>query len=694
MSYRIETTSFLNDLDRISQVRSEVANYLGRMAETIDKAESEGDNHSGRLGLDTEREDLTKISKNLRQGVFRLLVLGDMKRGKSTFLNALIGENLLPSDVNPCTALLTVLRYGSEKKVTVHFNDGKPPKQLDFKSFKQNYTIDPAEAKRLEQEKTPAFPDIDYAVVEYPLPLLEKGVEIVDSPGLNDTEARNELSLGYINNCHAILFVLRASQPCTLGERRYLENYIKGRGLSVFFLINAWDQVRESLIDPDDTEELEEAEGRLRRVFKANLAEYCQVDGHDIYDERVFEISAIKALRRRIKDSSASLEETGFPEFMGALNTFLTKERGISELRQARTIARQASTHVREAIERRSPLLEQDVQELKQRISSVEPEFKQLTDIRNQFQEEIRHTRDTKAKAIADSFRSYVLNLENTFEADFLRYQPELKLMDFLNQGKREAFNASLQQAFEQYTNDKLADWSRSAEQEMNAAFSQLSRSAANYGASYNQVTDLINEKLTGQKVQTAANTTAEENSPGWAKWAMGLFSLSSGNIAGVAMAGAGFDWKSILLNYFTVVGLSGIIVTVFPAAIFLGPVGLALLGLGVGAFQADQARKEVVKAAKKELVKHLPQVANEQSHFVYDAVKECFDTYEREVSKRVNDDIEARKAELDNLLQQKESREINRGAELDRLKKLEADVSSHSRSIETVYQNLLASIA
>jgi replication fork clamp-binding protein CrfC len=694
MSYRIETASFLNDLDRIAQVRSEVANHLGRIAETLEKAELEGDKHSGRLGLDTEREDLTKVGENLRSGVFRLLVLGDMKRGKSTFLNALIGENLLPSDVNPCTALLTVLRYGLEKKVTVHFNDGKPPKQLDFKSFKQNYTIDPAEAKRLEQEKKQAFPDVDYAVVEYPLPLLEKGIEIVDSPGLNDTEARNELSLGYINNCHAILFVLRASQPCTLGERRYLENYIKGRGLSVFFLINAWDQVRESLIDPDDTEELEEAEGKLRRVFRTNLAEYCQVDGHDIYDERVFEISAIKALRRRIKDASASLEDTGFPEFMGALNTFLTQERGISELRQARILARQASTHVHEAIARRIPLLEQDVSQLKERISSVEPEFKKLSEIRNQFQEEIRNTRDNKAKAVADSFRSYVLNLDNTFEADFLRYQPELKLMDFLNQGKREAFNESLQKAFEQYVNDKLADWSRGAEQEMNAAFSQLSKSAANYGASYSQVTDLINEKLTGKKVQTEANTTAEEQSPGWANWAMGLFSLSTGNIAGVAMAGAGFDWKSILLNYFTVIGISGIVVTVFPAAVILGPIGLALLGLGVGAFQADQARKEVVKAAKKELVKHLPQVANEQSHLVYDAVKECFDTYEREVTKRVDDDIQARKSELDNLLQQKQSYEINQGAELERLKKLETDISSESRSIETVYQNFLASAA
>ncbi|MBD2043615.1 dynamin family protein [Microcoleus sp. FACHB-672] len=690
MTYKIEPDSFLNNLNQVAQVRAEVAGCLGRIADTIEQAELEGKQNSGGLGLEQEIEDIKVAGENLRTGVFRLLVLGDMKRGKSTFLNALIGENVLPSDVNPCTALLTILRFGPEKKVTLYFNDGKPAQQLDFKSFKQNYTIDPAEAKRLEQEKKQAFPDVDCAVVEYPLPLLEKGIEIVDSPGLNDTEARNELSLGYINNCHAILFVLRASQPCTLGERRYLENYIKGRGLTVFFLINAWDQVRESLIDPDDTEELEESETKLRRVFKANLAEYCQVEGHDIYDERVFEVSALKALRKRLKNLSASLEGTGFSEFMGALNTFLTKERAVSELRQVRTLARQTSSHVQEAIERRIPLLDQDVNELKNKISSVEPEFKILTEIRDKFQEEIKNTRDLKAKTVADSFRTYVLNLGNTFESDFLRYQPELKLTDFFDGDKREAFNTSLQQAFEQYISDKLADWSLTAEQEMTAAFAQLSRSAANYGASYSQVTDKITEKLTGQKVQAGTHNSTEDKSPGWAKWAMGLFSLSTGNIAGVAMAGAGFDWKSILLNYFTVIGLSSIIVAVFPAAMIFGPVGLALLGLGVGFFQADQARKEVVKAARKELVKHLPQVAQEQWQPVYDAVKECFDVYEREVTKRVNDDINSRKAELDNLLQQKQSREINRSAELERLKKLETDVSTESHKIEIVYKDLL----
>jgi len=690
MNLKVETSNFLNDLERVAAVRREIADRLSNIATAINQSELAAAAASGKLGLESDSADINLASNNLRQGVFRLLVLGDMKRGKSTFMNALIGENLLPSDVNPCTALLTILRYGSEKKVTVYFNDGKSPKQLDFKSFKQNYTIDPAEAKRLEAEKKPAFPDIDCAVVEYPLPLLEKGIEIVDSPGLNDTEARNELSLGYINNCHAILFVLRATQPCTMGERRYLENYIKGRGLSVFFLINAWDQVRESLIDPDDPEELAEAEGKLRRVFQANLAEYCLTEGHDIYDERVFAITSIKALRLRIKNPDADLAGTGFPEFMAALNTFLTQERAISQLRPARTLARQISARVREAVGRRLPLLDRDVNELKEKINSVEPEFKKLSQIRDEFKQEIIEVRDSKSRTIADSFRTYVLKLENTFETDFLRYQPELKFLDFFSQGKREAFEASLRQALEQYINDKLAAWTLTAEQEMNSAFSHLSKSAANYGASYTKVTEKITEKLTGQKIPAAVSNSNEDNSPAWAKWAMGLLSLTRGNLAGVAMAGAGFDWKNILLNLITVLSISTILASL--TGIFLGPISLALLGMGVGVLQADGARKELVKAMKKELVKYLPQVAQEQWQPIHDAVKECFDVYGREVSDRMNADINSQKAELDNLLEQKESREINCQAESERLKKLEADVSAQSQSIESLYQGFLAS--
>jgi replication fork clamp-binding protein CrfC len=694
MSDTVETDSFINDLGRVAKVRSEVASCLKQMVTTLEQAESEGKITFGELGLEEEIEDLNIASKNLRQGVFRLLVLGDMKRGKSTFVNALIGDNLLPSDVNPCTGVLTVLRYGPLKKVTIYFKNNKRPEQLGFQEFKQQYTIDPDEAKRLEKENKPAFPDVDYAVVEYPLPLLENGIEIVDTPGLNDTEARNELSLGYIHNCHAILFILRASQPLTLGERRYLDNYIKNRGLTVFFLINAWDEIRKEMLDPDNLEALQEAENKVRQVFQTNLSDYCQVEGSNLYEERVFEVSSLKALRLRLKNPVDPLEKTGFPKFMAALNTFLTKERTTAELRQARTLARQTHTRVHEAVERRLPLLSHDVKELQAKINSLEPEFNQLADIRDQFQDGIREMRDRKATAIADSFRNYVLNLGNTFETDFVQYQPTLTFVDALQKGKREEFSVSFQQAFEQYINNKISAWELTIEQEMNDAFSQLAKSAANYGASYSQVTEKMSEKLIGQKIYTPT-VSEEENSPAWASWAMGFLMLTTGNVAGVALAGAGFDWKSVLVNALGVMGIWGFL-TVFsiPLIGITGPLGIALLGLGIGAVQADQARQELIKATKKEFVKYLPKIAQEQWTPINQAVKECFDAYEHEVAKRVNNDIKARKAELDNLLKQKSSQEFNQDAELKRLKSLDADVLTQCRSIEVIYECLLTSPA
>ena len=692
MNTKSETKTFISNLEEFAKVRVKVAESLSAIALTLTEAELEGKSKSGKLELELEIEDIQKNSHNLQSGVFRLLVLGDMKRGKSTFLNALIGERLLPSDVNPCTAILTVLRYGEEKKVTVYFNDNSEPEQIDFKSFKTRYTIDPTEAKQLEENSQLAFPNVDYAVVEYPLSLLEKGIEIIDSPGLNDTEARNELSLGYINNSHAILFVLSATQPCTLGERRYLENYIKGRGLSVFFLLNAWDRIKESLIDPDDAEELTEANEKVHRVFKTNLAEYCQVDGYDLYEERVFPISSLMALRQRIKNPDATLENSGFPEFLTALSTFLTQERAISELRQARILAQQTSDRVTEAVNRRIPLLESDIEDLKQKIASVEPEFELLSEIRDDFQQEIITVRDSKAATISESFRSFVLGLGDTFEVDFIKYQPSLNFLDFLSSGKRDAFERELTQAFERYVNDKLAEWSGGIEQEMEVAFMNLSQIATTYGANYSQITDKITEKLTGQKIPRVVGAKAEDNSPGWAKWAAGIFSLARGNLAGVALAGAGFDWKNIMLNFIAVIGIGGSISAL--TGIVLGPIGFALLGLGIGVFQADKAREELVKAAKKELVKYLPQVAREQTPKVRDAIDECFDVYSREITQRMNEDIQSRKAELNNLVEQKEAVEVDRSAEITRLDKLAQDVSAEANKIEATYQSFVSAIS
>ncbi len=359
-------------------------------------------------------------------------------------------------------------------------------------------------------------------------------------------------------------------------------------------------------------------------------------------------------------------------------------------MRQARTIARLSYNRVHEAVERRIPLLEEDVNELKQRISSVEPEFSKLNEICNQFTQEIITTRDRQAKTIADSFREYVLNLGDTFESDFLRYQPDMGFWDSLQSGKRDEFNAAFQKAFEQYLNDKVAAWELTAERKITEAFSQLAKSAASYGATYSQVADSMTEKLIGQKLHPRANIDQEENSPAWASWAMGFLSLASGNVAGVVLAGAGFDWKNILVNWFAVIGISSFLL-IF-TGMFFGLLGFALMGLGIGALQVDQARKELIKATKKEFIKYLPQLANEQWETIHQGVKDCFQAYEQEVSKRINDDIQSRKAELDNLLKQKESQEINQEAELKRLRSLDSEVFEEVRTVESLYGDLLLS--
>jgi GTPase SAR1 family protein len=686
MSYKAE--SFIQDLEKVAATRQEFAGHLAAMATTLDASE-QLENASGKLGLSPVIADLNTASQNLSSEVFRLLVLGDMKRGKSTFLNALMGENLLPTDVNPCTAVLTILRYGPEKRVTVHFNDDRAPETLSFDAFKQRYTIRPDQAKKLEDEGTLAFPNVEYAVVEYPLALLEKGVEIVDSPGLNDTEARNQLTLDYVNRCHAILFVLSATQQFTLSEQRYLDNYIKDRGLTVFFLINAWDEIQNRLVDPDDEAELQETEARVRQVFRTNLEPYCQLDGEDLYADRTFEISSLQALRQRLKGEDGSLEGTGFGEFMPALTTFLTQERAIAELRQAKLLARQAYRTTHEAIERRIPLLSHDIDELRDKIWSVQPEFEQLVDIRDQFKDEIRLIGERKAGEITTSFREFLVGLDETFEADFVRYQPELKFLDFLRQQKRKEFEAALKTAFEQYLIDKITAWSKDAQRDIDQAFIELAHSAFKHGESYGHLTDQINQKLTGQRVVNRAHLSPEDNSPGWAKWAVGLYALTTGDVGAIAMAGTGlFNWRQVLMN---LVGATAITVGfALLTDIFLGPLGMALAGLGLGSWTTEQARRKVLATMKQELTSLLPQVAQEQSFVVYQVVKECFETYQQDVVKRMNEDIAARKTELNELIKQKEAREIDREGEIQRLNQLDDEVLAQSHQVADAYDQVL----
>ena len=671
--------STLHSWEQFSAKRKEVATTLGDMIALIEEAEMLGSQQSGSLGLSQPVEDLQNAADSLNKGVYRFMVMGDMKRGKSTLLNALIGETLLPSDVNPCTALLTVLRYGPDKQVILHFKDDTPPETVDIATFKQTYVIDPTESKRLEDQATEAFPNMSHVIVEYPLPLLQQGIELIDTPGLNDTESRNAQVLSYLNDCQAVLFVMGATQPFTLDEQRYLNNYLAGSGLALFFVVNGWDRIAASLVDPEDAVAVAEAEEKVRQVFNSNLSEYSAEHKNS---QRLFEISALRALRQRLKGES--LEGSGLPELMKSLDYFLAYERGPAELARALSVANRSYRTVSTSIARRIPLLDESLEDLEAKVASVQSDFAKLEEIRDRYRKVIHTSRDLHANKVSESFRAYILGLEDTFEEDFASSQPDLEFMEFLEAAKRQAFYRSFKRAFERYINDRLAAWEFTAKQTVGSAFDELNDSAAEYQVAYAEVIDVIHRKIMGNRFYATGPDFDPKQSKIWADSVKDIFEDIPGNMNGTIRS-FNYFWQSVfqmaLISVCATIALQ--ILGLLFSSLFLNIVGVILAGGGILAVQAEIVRQEFFKATKSGFAKQLPRIATEQTPTIHSTVRECFRAYEKRAIDRIDRDIASRRVELSSLVAQKQQREVNKEKEISRLRNVEQQVKESISTLE-----------
>jgi len=223
-----ETEKFNKDLEKAVQARQEFAGYLTNIVNILNQSEAEGEKASGALDLENDIKELEVEIDKLKNGVFRVLVIGEFNRGKSTLLNRLFGEKFLPVDGKACTAILTFIQYGENKQVTIYFNDGKPAKSLSFEDFNNEYTLKKQKGVRSSQkEEKSTFSDISHAIVNYPNPLLANGIEFIDSPGLNDESEHDTLTLSQVRESHALLFVLDANQQLTLNEKEHLRDFLE-----------------------------------------------------------------------------------------------------------------------------------------------------------------------------------------------------------------------------------------------------------------------------------------------------------------------------------------------------------------------------------------------------------------------------------------------------------------------------------
>lgn len=90
------------------------------------------------LNMSSASENLDKLSKKVNNDAFKIQVIGTFKNGKSTFINSLLGEAVLPAYALPCTAVINEVKYGEKKEANLYFRNPLPdnlPKSISQKAL-------------------------------------------------------------------------------------------------------------------------------------------------------------------------------------------------------------------------------------------------------------------------------------------------------------------------------------------------------------------------------------------------------------------------------------------------------------------------------------------------------------------------------------------------------------------------------
>jgi GTP-binding protein EngB required for normal cell division len=304
------------------------------------------------LGAPTLAADARAVAERLGEGRFYVVCVGQFKRGKSTLLNALIEEPVLPTAVVPVTSVVTVIRHGERLAARVRHDSG------DWEECEPQ-----ALATYVTEEQNPGN-EKGVADVEVfaPSALLASGLCLVDTPGIGSVSAANtETVRAFVPHVDAALIVLGADPPIASDELALIEAIARVT-TTLIVVLNKADRLpdaerAEALrftervlterlgrpVDPifqvSATERLAGMEpARDWNALAGRLAALARTSGADLVraaerretaalaerflreiDEREAALrlplenseSRIKALRRAVADAEASLEDLG-----------------------------------------------------------------------------------------------------------------------------------------------------------------------------------------------------------------------------------------------------------------------------------------------------------------------------------------------------------------------------------------------
>lgn len=162
-----------------------------------------------------------------------VLVCGGFKRGKSTFINALIGRDVCPTDIDICTSLVSIIKYGERERVVRYYGElsSLACEEIDIDEL-PDYTVGSA----TENGNTV------YVEIEQPLPALRDGITVIDTPGVGDRDPRHAVLTSYfLSRADVTVFVTDASEPLTETELTFYRESVQSAARHNAVIVNKAD---------------------------------------------------------------------------------------------------------------------------------------------------------------------------------------------------------------------------------------------------------------------------------------------------------------------------------------------------------------------------------------------------------------------------------------------------------------------
>jgi GTP-binding protein EngB required for normal cell division len=179
----------------------------------------------------SRRAKLKPLRARLAHHQFRVLVVGEAKRGKSTFINALLERDVLPAGVLPVTALVTTLQRGHPERLVVDYLDGR----------REEHPLDHLARFVTETQNPENLLAVKSVVGMVDSPVLDGELQLVDTPGTGSVFAHNTSAAeAGLDDIDAAIFVLTADPPISAAETQLLR-LVRQRAQFLVFVLNKID---------------------------------------------------------------------------------------------------------------------------------------------------------------------------------------------------------------------------------------------------------------------------------------------------------------------------------------------------------------------------------------------------------------------------------------------------------------------